>query len=303
MGVTIRALGRARGAEVLGVDVRSGLGAEAVAVIEQALLDHGVLLFRAQPLGAQELAELSRHFGALQPHVQRAYQHPEVPEVVQMTNRLPDGGFDEVGARRGAIEDPRHGWHSDLSYDPKPAKATLLHALEVPSTGGNTCFSNVTAAYAGLDEALKRRVDGLLCEFRLGRDMRNPKAAVAAQNLDADGKRSAAVHPVVNAHPATGRPAIYANPLLATRILDLPEAESRAILEALFEAIDRPQHRWEHVWSVGDTLMWDNRGGTMHCGRLDYPRREARRFIRTTVTGGAIRAYRRGTDEESHGSC
>ena len=52
--------------------------------------------------------------------------------------------------------------------------------------------------------------------------------------------------------------------------------------------LDRPEFRWEHEWSVGDTLMWDNRGGTMHCGRLDYPRNELRRFLRTTVTGGPI---------------
>ena len=292
MSATIIPLGEACAAEVTGVDLIGAVAPLDVEVVEQAFVDYGVLLFRHQPMTAAELAAFSRHFGDLQPHVQRAYQHPEVPEVVLMTNRRVDGSFDEVGARRGAIEDPRYGWHSDLSYDPLPAKATLLHSLEVPSCGGNTCFSNVARAYGALDAGLKMRVDGLRCEFRLGSRMRDAKASVAAENLDEEGKKSVAIHPVINVHPVTGRPAIYANPLLATRIHDLPEPESDELLGALFEVINQPAFHWEHRWSVGDTLMWDNRGGIMHCGRLDYPRDEARRFIRTTVTGGPTCAHR-----------
>jgi len=293
MSVRIEPLGGACGAEVIGVDVNRPLFGEALAVVEAAFLEHGVLLFRRQPMSANALARFSSYFGALQPHVQRAYQHPEVPEVVVMTNRRPDGSFDEVGARRGAIEDPRFGWHSDLSYDPVPAKATLLHALEVPSRGGHTCFANVERAYEYLDEGVRRRVEGLRAEFRLATTgMRNPRAAIAAGNLDEEGRKSFAVHPVISAHPVTGRPAIYANPLLAVRILDVPEEESETLLEALFDAIYHPEVHWEHAWEVGDTLMWENRGGIMHSGRLDYPRDEARRFIRTTVTGEPIRMHR-----------
>lgn len=96
------------------------------------------------------------------------------------------------------------------------------------------------------------------------------------------------MHPVVNVHPVTGLPAIYVNPVITTAILGLPEGEGEAIMDALFDRMDRPDYRWEHAWSVGDTLMWDNRGGVMHTGRLDYPRDQARRFIRTTVTGQPI---------------
>ena len=285
MSVRIEPLSPAIGAEVTGVDPRRPLDAGTVADLEAAFAEHGVLLFREAPMTPPELTAFSRHFGALQPHVQRAYRHPEAPEVVVMTNQHADGSFDETGARRGAIEDVRYGWHSDLSYDPKPAKATLLHATNIPSSGGNTCFANAAAAYEALPEETRERVRGLDALFVYGTDQRNKSLVVAARTLDSEQR---AVHPVVNAHAATGRAAIYANPLLTVGVVGMEQEESDRLLDELYDMLDRPEFHWEHEWSVGDTLMWDNRGGVMHCGRLDYPRNELRRFLRTTVTGGPI---------------
>ena len=292
MAIEIRKLSPAVGAEVVGLDLTASVEPDTVDALEQAFVESGVLLFREQPLSAEQLVAFSRHFGALQVHVQRAYQHPEVPEVVMMTNRKPDGSFDEAGARRGAIEATRDGWHSDLSYDPIPAKATLLHALDVPSSGGNTCFCNATLAYDALSASLKARLHGLQAEFWYGGNSRNKKTMIAASTLDKTGKETAhAVHPVINAHPVTGMPGIYANPVITTGIVGVSDEESEELLEQLFDVMDQPEFRWEHEWSVGDTLMWENRGGTMHTGRLDYPRDEARRFIRTTVMGGPTAMY------------
>ena len=285
MSVRIEPLSPAIGAEVTGVDPRRPLDAGTVADLEAAFGEYGVLLFREAPMTPPELTAFSRHFGALQPHVQRAYRHPEAPEVVVMTNQHADGSFDETGARRGAIEDVRYGWHSDLSYDPKPAKATLLHATNIPSSGGNTCFANAAAAYEALPEGTRERVKGLDALFVYGTDQRNKSLVVAARTLDSEQR---AVHPVVNAHAATGRAAIYANPLLTVGVVGMEQEESDRLLDELYDMLDRPEFHWEHEWSVGDTLMWDNRGGVMHCGRLDYPRNELRRFLRTTVTGGPI---------------
>lgn len=285
MSVRIEPLSSAIGAEVTGVDPRRPLDAGTVAELEAAFGEYGVLLFREAPMTPPELTAFSRYFGALQPHVQRAYRHPEAPEVVVMTNQHADGSFDETGARRGAIEDVRYGWHSDLSYDPKPAKATLLHATNIPSSGGNTCFANAAAAYEALPEETRERVRGLDALFVYGTDQRNKSLVVAARTLDSEQR---AVHPVVNAHAATGRAAIYANPLLTVGVVGMEQEESDRLLDELYDMLDRPEFHWEHEWSVGDTLMWDNRGGVMHCGRLDYPRNELRRFLRTTVTGGLI---------------
>jgi len=294
MSIEVIPQGAPCGAEIRGVDVTRPLAPETVAAIEDAFLAHKVLLFRAQPMSARELAAFGAHFGELQPHVQKSYRHPEVPEVVRMTNRKPDGSFDEVGAARGAAERTRDGWHSDLSFETSPAKATLLHAVEVPSRGGNTCFANAAMLFRELPPELQQRLAGLRAEFPYGQNTKSRLTAVAARGLsEEDRARTIAVHPVVVAHPQTGEPAVYVSPYITSRILELPEEESDAILGRLFDRMDDPRYRWEHEWSAGDTLMWENRGGLMHSGRMDYPRGEARSFIRTTVRGGPLRAWER----------
>ena len=292
MPVEIKPLSDACGAEVLNIDVTQPIAADDVASIEEAFNAYKVLLFRQQPMTAHQLRDFSAHFGELQEHVQRKYQHPEVPEVVQMTNRKPDGTFDEVGASRGAAAVTRDGWHSDLSFEKHPAKATLLHAVEIPDSGGNTCFSNTTMAYEKLPSEMKRRLNGLEGEYLYGQAKRNPMAAKAAEGLLGKAKtETGAVHPVIVQHDATGEPGIYISPFTTSRVLGLSEAESEDIIEALVDQIEDMEFRWEHVWSVGDTLMWDNRGGLSHSGRLDYPRNQARLFIRTTVRGGPLAHY------------
>lgn len=292
MTVTVTPLGDGFAAGIEEVDMACPLSAEDFASIEQAFQDYRVLRFRGRPLTVSELSAFSSYFGDLQPHVQRKFQHPEDPNVVEMRNFDETGKFDLAAASRGALEEVRDGWHSDLSYDSVPAKATFLHALEIPSRGGNTCFTDTHAAYADLPDRLKRRLVGLKAEFSYGANRRNARTNLAANNLDKAGKESTTVvQPVICAHPVTRRPAIYVNPLMTQCILGVSETESDDILDELFEWITRPAYRWEHEWRIGDTLMWENRGGVMHCGRLDYPRNERRRFIRTTVRGQAIEMH------------
>lgn len=293
MSITITPLSDFLGAEIGGIDTRRPINATDLAAVEQAFLVHRVLRFRDGPLDVPQLAAFSRQFGDLQPHVQRKFQHPEDPNVVEMRNYDDSGKFNLAAASRGAMENLRDGWHSDLSYDPVPAKATLLHAVELPSHGGNTCFSDATRAYESLPEATKRRLAGLMAEFSYGNNTRNKMTNVAASSLDQQGRESTTVtHPVICAHPLTGRPAIYVNPLMTIRIAGIPEGESDALLDELFDALDHPDFRWEQEWRIGDTIMWENRGGVMHCGRLDYPRDQRRRFIRTTVRGQRIDMHR-----------
>lgn len=293
MALTISPLSDVCGAEVSGIDVTRPLAPADALAIDQAFDRHKVLLIREQPMTAQQLAAFSANFGSLQVHVQTAYQHPEVPEVVQMTNQKADGSFDEVGAARGAAANTRDGWHSDLSFEREPAKATLLHAVAVPDQGGNTCFSNTTLAYQSLSDATKQRLEGLTAEFIYGQAKRNALAAKAAEALAGKAKtETIAVHPVVVRHAVTGEPAIFVNSYTTSRIMELPEAESEALIEELSDLIEDKRFRWEHEWSVGDTLMWDNRGGLMHSGRIDYPRNQLRKFIRTTVRGGPLMPYR-----------
>lgn len=281
-----------------GVMISQPLEEEVVTAIEQAFVDHQVLLFRGDDLDARALVKFSEHFGTLRPHIQKAFRHPDAPEVVFNRNVDENGNFDETGARRGVTEILREGWHSDLTYEKEPAKATIVHALEIPTTGGNTFFASAHRAYEDMPQALKQRVDGLRVEFALGQNRRNQKTMILSRQLtDTDKAADAVSHPVICRHPVSGRPAIFANPVIATRILGVNEDESEAILSELFDWLDRPEYRWEHEWRIGDTLMWENRGGLMHTGRLDYMPGERRVMIRTTVGRSPIEAYEMATND------
>lgn len=290
--IIVTPLGTNLGAEITGLNLTAPLSADAVRTVQAAMLKYKVLLFAGQHLSASELATFGRHFGELQAHVQKRYQHEKVPEVVWMTNRKSDGSFDEVGAARGSATLTRDGWHSDMAFDPVPAKSTILHALDVPSKGGNTCFANTELVYRLLDGEQQQRLIGLRAEFAYGGRASSDRNQLAAEALsDADKAASVAVHPVVSVHPETGVPAVFTSPYTTSRILDMAETEAEAMLNEIYDLMDSQTVRWEHQWRVGDTIMWENRSGLMHSGRLDYPRKEARTFLRTTVRGAPIVPY------------
>ncbi len=283
------------GAEVKGVDIAEPLAPADLAALEAAFVTHQVLLVRDQPLTPQKFAAFSGQFGHLQRHIQKAFWHPDVPEIVYNRNVDENGKFDEMAARRGVTDNLREGWHSDTNYDEIPAKATSVHAIEVPSRGGATCFASAHRAYDLLPEKVRKRVAGLRVEFALGSNPRNAQAQFLSQKLtDEDQTRAAVSHPVICRHPVSGKAAIYANPLLSVRIPGIDEAESEDLLETLYDCLHAAGgdgYRWEHEWQVGDTIIWENRGGLMHTGRLDYPRDERRIMIRCTIGSSPIVPY------------
>jgi taurine dioxygenase len=281
MTVEIRKLGEAAGAEVAGLDMQSPWDEETRRLVNQAFLDHLVLVFHGQTMTPPAFMAFARNFGDLQPHVAKKYRHPEAEDIVMMTNVDKDGKFDEVGASRGV------GWHSDLSYDHVPARATVLHALELPDRGGDTRFANMYMAYETMPDDLKRRITGRKAEFRYG----GRKGLSRGHLSDEDKAKPPVVHPVVRLHPETGRPAVYANPYHALRIVGMPADESDALLDELFAWCDRPEFQWAHRWHVGDTIIWENRSA-VHSASLDYPRDQRRIFMRATVRGTDTRSER-----------
>lgn len=295
MGIEVHPTGCDVGAEIKGVDLAERLTAETVAQIEEAFRAHQVLLFRGPTLEPQAFADFSTNFGSLRHHIQAAFRHPTVPEIVYNRNVDDNGKFDEAGASRGVTTNLREGWHSDSSYEDPPVKATSVHALEIPSSGGNTCFASAYRAYESLPAGFKDRINELKAEFALGRNKRNEQTKALTAKLPKDAKEEPTVaHPVVCRHPETGRPAIFANPLITVQILDVSESESEDILETLFDhihAAGTSDTHWEHQWQVGDTLMWDNRGGLMHSGRKDYPLHERRIMFRCAIGASPIEAY------------
>ena len=271
--IEIRKLGDALGAEVRGIDPARPLDPEDCRAVEQAFLDHLVLRFRDAPLTAVQLRDFGAQFGPLREHVAKDYRHPEVPEVVLMTNQDAQGNYDKVGAERGV------GWHSDGTFERVPPKATLLHAIALPDRGGNTLFANMYLAYETMPESLRRRVDDKIAIFRLRGRKSETQGIVKADDL----KRMTDVeHPVIRVHPQTGRKSVFVNPHHTLAIAGMSREDSDALLEEIFEWCSREAFQWAQEWRPADTIMWENRSA-WHSGRDDYPKDQLRKFLRTTI--------------------
>ena len=162
----------------------------------------------------------------------------------------------------GSLGDGEAVWHTDMSYLDVPPKASMLYALEVPPTGGNTSFCTMYGVYEALPAALKERIAGL----KIKHDGTYNSGGYVRQGVTpTDDPRISpgAVHPLVCTHPATGRRMLYLGRRRNAYLVGLELAESEALLDELWEFVDAPQFAWEHVWRVGDLVLWDNRC-TMH---------------------------------------
>ena len=271
--IEVRKLGGPLGAEIAGLDPRLPVSDADLQIVEQAFVDNLVLRFRGTPLTAMQLRDFGRCFGELRAHVAKDYRHPEFPEVVMMTNQDKDGNYDQVGAERGV------GWHSDGTFEAVPPKATILHAIAVPDSGGNTVFANMYLAYATMPADLKRRVEGKLARFRLRGRKHQTQGIVAAEDLK---KMTDVIHPMIRVHPDTGRKSVFVNPHHTLSVEGMSREASDALLDELFEWCGRREFQWEQEWRADDTILWENRSA-WHSGRSDYPKNQLRQFIRTTI--------------------
>ena len=162
--VEVHRLGRQIGAEIRGVDVKT-LDDATFAAIYRAWLDYNVLVVPGQELQIEDFLRYSRRFGVVHPHPSKMTRHPDYPEITMLgVNKVgPDGNLDMAIYRRGA-----EGWHTDGAYDQDPFKATQLYAVAVPSTGGDTLFASMYAAYEALPRRLQQRLDGRTGAFTYG---------------------------------------------------------------------------------------------------------------------------------------
>lgn len=275
----IRPLDAALGAEVIGLDLHQPLADEDFRRIHRAHLDHHVVVFRDQRITPAQQIAFSRRFGPLQIHVLHQFQLANHPETLIVSNVLQDGKPIGLG-------DAGHFWHSDLSYKEKPSLGSLLHAIELPSEGGDTLFANMHAAYDGLSDALKARIEGLRAEHTyLARYAELQKRSPWRPNLTPEqiAQVKPVVHPVVRTHPETGRKALFVSEHFTTRIVGLSDAESRALLDELFAHSVQPAYVYRHQWREHDLVFWDNRS-LLHlaAGTPDHLRRV---MYRTTIEG------------------
>lgn len=277
--IEIRPLDAALGAEVIGLDLSQPLSAEDFRRIHRAHLDHHVVVFRDQRITPAQQIAFSRRLGPLQIHVLHQFQLANHPEILIVSNVLRDGKPIGLG-------DAGHFWHSDLSYKETPSLGSLLHAIELPAEGGDTLFANMHAAYDGLSAELKRKLDGLTAEHTyLARYAELQKRSPWRPNLSPEqiAQVKPVVHPVVRTHPETGRKALFVSEHFTTKIVGLPDDESRALLDELFAHSVRPEYVYRHQWREHDLVFWDNRS-LLHlaAGTPDHLRRV---MYRTTIEG------------------
>ncbi|MWL89181.1 TauD/TfdA family dioxygenase [Cupriavidus sp. SW-Y-13] len=275
----IRPFDAALGAEVVGLDLNQPLSDEDFRRVHRAHLDHHVVVFRDQRITPDQQIAFSRRFGPLQIHVLNQFQLANHPEILIVSNVLKDGKPIGLG-------DAGHFWHSDLSYKETPSLGSLLHAIELPAEGGDTLFANMHAAWDSLPAELQRKVEGLTAEHTyLARYAELQKRSPWRPNLTAEqiAQVRPVIQPVVRTHPETGRKALFVSEHFTTRIVGLPEDESRALLDTLFAHSVKPEHVYRHLWREHDLVFWDNRS-LLHlaAGTPDHLRRV---MYRTTIEG------------------
>ncbi|MBO0758373.1 MAG: TauD/TfdA family dioxygenase [Bradyrhizobiaceae bacterium] len=279
--VDIIPTGRAVGAEVRGIDL-TNIDDSAFGRIVRAWHDHSVLLFRDQHLNDRDLIAFSRRFGDLDwaPVQETGRRFVEgMPEIYVVSNVVVNGQpIGSLGAGEAV-------WHTDMSYLDVPPKASMLYALEVPPAGGNTSFCNMYSIYAALPADLKERI----ADLKIKHDGTYNSGGYVRQGVTpSDDPRTSpgAIHPLVCTHPDTGRRMLYLGRRRNAYLVGLALAESEALLDQLWSFVAKPEFAWEHLWRVGDLVMWDNRC-TMH--RRDPFDPVSRRIMHRTQIKGESR--------------
>lgn len=253
----------ALGAEVRGLDLTT-LDDATFAALHQAWLHHIVLVFHGQTLAAEDLVVLVRRFGtpvtSSNLHqrnmpgraANRLYDLP--PEVTVVSN------VRDRGESIGILGDGEVVWHADFSFKERPTAARMLVAMEVPARelGGNTFFMNCYAAYDALPAELKRRVSGMTIKQA---DIVDTAMKVRpGMSLDMDIRTvPGPSHPVISTHPETGHNLLFLGRRHGSCVNGCSHAESEALLDQLWAHATQPRFWYEHKWSTGDVVVWDNR--------------------------------------------
>ncbi|MFM1816623.1 MAG: hypothetical protein RLZ98_3318 [Pseudomonadota bacterium] len=283
LDIEVIPLSQACGAEIRGVDVTKPLSAAQVEAIRKAWQEHLVLVFRGQQIDQEQQLRFASYFGDLGIRKQAPQDLAERtegvlqndPRVLLVSNMKIDG------KPIGAFGDGDMWYHIDSGYTARPYRYTFLYAVELPSYGGNTLFSNMYKAYDAVPEDLKRKLTGKKA-LHIHEYKRTEKV-----DLDRDISGSPHFfHPVFVSHPETGRKALFVDRLMTQRIEGVPPEESDRILEQLYEIGERKDFVYEHEWTLGDFVMWDNR--CLIHARTYFPKEENRLLRRCTVEGDLL---------------
>lgn len=255
------------GAEISGVRMTGDVTPEQVAEVRRALLDWKVVFFRDQDVTRAEHVAFGRLFGDLEIHPFTP-NHPEHPEIVVIHN--------DAETKKG-----QNDWHSDVTWRLEPSLGSILRALIVPPVGGDTLFADMNAAWEGLSDEVKERIDGRTAVHSFTHSFGK---RMSAEQLDKmREKYPDAVHPVVRTHPETGAKSIYVNIAFATHIEGMDDEEGQRLLRHLYRQARVPEYQCRFRWRENSVAFWDNRA-VQHYAAFDY-KPHTRRVERVTIAG------------------
>jgi taurine dioxygenase len=248
-----------------GVDLSKPLDDGTLDAVKRTWMDYKVAVFPGQTLEDADLLGFAGRLGPVFKHVQSTLHSEEYGQVMYMSSKA------QKALVQGELD-----WHTDQSYTPKPVFGTILYGIEIPDSGGETCFADLAAAWRDLPDRLRPRVEGQTAVY----SAEKPGHARRIPLTDAErAKIRDVVHPLVRTHPHLGRKALYLSPNHIKSIGDLPQEESDALLSELTAHAAAPSRVYVHEWTPGDVIMWDNTS-VMH--RRNHFDPGARRFHKRT---------------------
>ncbi|UYN93444.1 MAG: TauD/TfdA family dioxygenase [Enhydrobacter sp.] len=291
MAIAIDQVGPCFAGEVSGLDMRRPLAPEEARAIHAGMDRYAVLVFRDQKIDDTQQLAFTRSLGEIEHAIGtslRAATEYRLPTTFADVSNLDknDAPFARDDRRR-LFGIGNRLWHSDSSFKATPAKYSLLRAVSLPSTGGDTQFADMRAAYDVLDGETKQAVEGLVCEHS---QMYSRRQIGFTDFTDEERERFKPVRQtLVRTHPVTGRKSLYLSSHAGT-IVGWPLPEAQIFLRDLIEHATQREFVYTHKWRIGDLVMWDNRQ-TMHRAR-PFPAHEPRDMRRTTLAGDGPTVHR-----------
>jgi len=280
LDIAINPLSAHTGAEILDVDLSQPVDEPLRKTLNDAFIKHAVLAIRGQKLDPHQFLAAAKLFGEIFPQHNTRFSVPECPEIHYISNQ---DTFED-----GKVYIPGEGYHTDHSNDRQPPKATVLHAVKLPRTGGDTQFVNMYEAYDALSQPVKARIDKLQA-VHVYQSSLSTRKLMALKDETKTTAKTEVVHPLVRTHPISGRRAIYINPIRIERLIgengELSREETIELLDMLLEHATQDRFQYRHEWHEGDMVIWDNRC-LMHKANGDYPVSEVRYLYRLMLKGG-----------------
>jgi taurine dioxygenase len=278
MRLTVTPIRQNFAAEISGIDLSNPVSSVEKQSLNDSLAQFAVLVFRDQSLTPHQFMAAAEIFGDLMDQQLKKYVLPDYPMVgCNSTDDLP--------RKNGKLQVRGENYHTDHSNERCPPKATTLHALQIPPTGGDTQFVDVRQAYDDLPAARKEILKGLR-SLHVHQSSRSPRELTKLSPEDF-AKIPTALQPLVIRHPGNGRPALYLNTGRMEGIEGMAPEAGFALIEDLYKHATQARYEYRHQWRKGDMVIWDNQA-VMHQANADYDPEQKRFLYRLMIKGVAL---------------